>query len=32
VWLYFHCCLSYRAIEELLFARGIIVTNAAIRK
>jgi len=32
VWLYFRCCLSYRALEELLFVRGVIVTYAAIRK
>jgi putative transposase len=32
VWLYFRFCLSYRDVEELLFARGIIVTYEAIRK
>jgi putative transposase len=32
VWLYFPFCLSYRDVEELLFARGIIVTYEAIRK
>jgi hypothetical protein len=33
VWLYFRFfCLSYRAVEELLFARGIIVMYEAIRK
>jgi putative transposase len=32
VWLYFLFCLSYRDVEELLFARGIIVTYEAIRK
>jgi putative transposase len=32
VWLYFCFCLSYRDVEELLFARGIIVTYEAIRK
>jgi putative transposase len=32
VWLYFRFCLSYRDGEELLFARGIIVTYEAIRK
>jgi putative transposase len=32
VWLYFRFCLSYRAVEELLFARGVIVTYEAIRK
>jgi transposase-like protein len=31
VWLYFHLCLSYRAVEVLLFARGIIVTYKTIR-
>jgi putative transposase len=32
VWLYFRFCLSYRAVEELLLARGIIVTYEASRK
>jgi putative transposase len=32
VWLYFRFCLSYRDVEELLFARGITVTYEAIRK
>src|ERR671924_2211576 len=32
VWLYFRFCLSYRDVEELLCARGIIVTYEAIRK
>jgi putative transposase len=32
VWLYFRFCLSYRDVEELLFARGGIVTYEAIRK
>ena len=32
VWLYFRFCLSYRDVEELLFARGIIVTSEAIRQ
>ena len=32
VWLYFRFCLSDRDVEELLFARGIIVTYEAIRK
>lgn len=32
VWLYFRFCVSYRAVEELLFARGVIVTYEAIRK
>jgi putative transposase len=32
VWLYCRFCLSYRDVEELLFARGILVTYEAIRK
>src|SRR5262247_1264094 len=32
VWLCFRCCLSDRDVEELLFARGIIVTYEAIRQ
>jgi putative transposase len=32
VWLYFRFCLSYRDVEELLFARGMIVTCEAIRQ
>jgi putative transposase len=32
VWLYCRCCLSYRDVEELLLARGVIVTYEAIRK
>jgi putative transposase len=32
VWLYFRFCLSYRDVEELLFARGVIVSYEAIRK
>jgi hypothetical protein len=32
VWLYFRFCLSYRDVEELLFARGIIVIYEAIRQ
>jgi putative transposase len=32
VWLYFRFRLSYRDVEELLFARGVIVTSEAIRK
>jgi putative transposase len=32
VWLYDRFCLRYRDVEELLFARGIIVTYEAIRK
>jgi putative transposase len=32
VWSYFRFCLSYRDVEELLFARGIIVTYETIRE
>src|SRR5262245_8823460 len=32
VWLYFRVCLSYRDVEELLFARGGLVTYEAIRQ
>jgi len=32
VWLYFRFCLSYRDVEELLFARGIIMSYEAICK
>jgi putative transposase len=32
VWLYFRFCLSYRDVEELLFARGVLVTYEAMRK
>ena len=32
VWLYFRFCLRYRSVEELLFARGIIITYEAIRQ
>jgi putative transposase len=32
VWLYVRFCLSYRDVEELLFARGVVVTYEAIRK
>jgi transposase-like protein len=32
VWLYFRFCLSYREVEELLLARGIIVSYEVIRK
>jgi putative transposase len=32
VWLYDRFCLSYRDVEELLFARGSIVTYEAIRQ
>jgi putative transposase len=32
VWLYYRFCLSYRDVEELLLARGIIVTYETIRQ
>jgi putative transposase len=32
VWLYYRFCLSYRDVEELLFARGVLVSYEAIRK
>jgi putative transposase len=32
VWLYYRFCLSYRDVEELLCARGVLVTYEAIRK
>jgi len=32
VWPYLRFCLSYRDVEELLFARGIMVNYEAIRK
>jgi putative transposase len=32
VWLYYRFCLSYRDGEELLFARGIVVSYEAIRQ
>jgi putative transposase len=32
VWLYYRFSLSYRDVEELLFARGLIVTYEAIRQ
>jgi putative transposase len=31
-WLFFRFCLSYRDVEELLFARGVIVTYETLRK
>ena len=31
VWLYCRFCLSDREVEELLFARGVLVTYEAIR-
>ena len=32
VWMYFRFTLSYRDVEELLAARGIIVTHEAVRQ
>jgi len=32
VWLYFRFTLSYRDVEEMMFARGLVVTYEAIRK
>jgi putative transposase len=32
VWLYFRFCLSYRDVEELLFACVVTVSYEAIRK
>jgi transposase-like protein len=32
VWLYYRFCLSYRDVEELLSARGIIVMYETIRQ
>jgi putative transposase len=32
VWLYCRFCLSDRDVEELLCARGIVVTDEAIRQ
>ena len=31
VWLYDRMCLRYRDVEELRFARGVVVTYEAIR-
>jgi putative transposase len=31
VWLYFRFCLSYRDVEELMAARGVIPTYEAVR-
>jgi putative transposase len=31
VWLYFRFCLSYRDAEELMAARGVILTYEAVR-
>ena len=32
VWLYFRFCLSFRDVEEILLARGVVVTYEALRK
>jgi putative transposase len=32
VWFHFRFCLSYRDVEELILARGVIMTYEAIRK
>jgi transposase-like protein len=32
VWLFYGFCLSGHGVEELLFARGVVVTYEAIRK
>ena len=32
VWLYFRFALSYRDVEELLAARGIVVSYEAVRQ
>src|SRR5215813_6085919 len=32
VWLYFRLCLSYRDVEELLFARVVLVSYKTIRQ
>jgi putative transposase len=32
VWVYYRFCLSYRDVEEFLFARGLSVTYKTIRK
>jgi hypothetical protein len=32
VWFYFCFCLIYREVEELMLARGLIMTYEAIRK
>jgi putative transposase len=32
VWLYYRFCLRYRDVEELLFARDVMVSYEAIRK
>ena len=32
VWLYFRFCLSFRAVEELLLERGVVVTYELIMR
>jgi len=32
VWLYVRFCLSFRAVEDLLLERGVVVTYEAIRQ
>jgi putative transposase len=31
IWLYFRFCLSYRDVEEMMAARGVILTYEAVR-
>jgi putative transposase len=31
VWLYFHFCLSYRDVEELMAVCGVLLTYEAVR-
>jgi putative transposase len=31
VWLYFRFCLSYRNVEELMTARGVVLTYETVR-
>jgi putative transposase len=32
VWLYFWCSLSFREVEELMLARGVVVSYQSIRR
>jgi hypothetical protein len=32
VWLYFHFCLSFRDVEELLLERGVTVTYEPVMR
>ena len=32
VWLYYRCSLSFRDVEDLLFARGMVVTYESVRQ